>query len=74
MNLYGCTVRAKTRNGPFVEIQSNSEIGLRCKISCHIFIRSGITLEEGVTAHCNPPPIGISARLMSAPAPPRAAR
>ena len=48
VNLYGCSVGAETRIGPFVEIQSDSTIGPHCKISSHTFICSGVTLEEGV--------------------------
>ena len=35
VNLYGCTIGTGTRIGPFVEIQKNSTIGERCKISSH---------------------------------------
>ena len=48
VNLYGCSVGAGTRIGPFVEIQSDATIGANCKISSHTFICSGVTIEEGV--------------------------
>jgi acetyltransferase-like isoleucine patch superfamily enzyme len=48
VNLYGCTVGAGTRIGPFVEIQSETVVGRNCKISSHSFLCSGVTLEDGV--------------------------
>ena len=48
INLYGCEVGDHTRIGPFVEIQCDSSIGARCKISSHTFICSGVTLEDEV--------------------------
>jgi acetyltransferase-like isoleucine patch superfamily enzyme len=48
VNLYGCTLGAGTRVGPFVEIQAGSRIGERCKISSHSFICEGVTLEDEV--------------------------
>jgi acetyltransferase-like isoleucine patch superfamily enzyme len=48
VNLYGCTVGAETRIGPFVEIQANVVIGARCKVSSHAFICEGVTLEDEV--------------------------
>ena len=48
VNLYGCTVGAETRIGPFVEIQRNVVIGARCKVSSHTFICEGVTLEDEV--------------------------
>ena len=38
VNLYGCTIGASTFIGPFVEIQKNVRIGVRCKIQSHAFI------------------------------------
>ena len=46
VNLYGCTIGANTRIGPFVEIQKNTVIGRRCKISSHTFICEGVTIEH----------------------------
>ncbi len=46
VNLYGCTVGAGTRIGPFVEIQKGSAVGRRCKISSHSFICEGVTIED----------------------------
>ncbi len=48
VNLYGCTVGDGTRIGPFVEIQKDSTIGARCKISSHSFICEGVTIEDEV--------------------------
>lgn len=48
VNIYGCTIGAGTRIGPFVEIQKNSVIGARCKISSHSFICEGVTIEDEV--------------------------
>jgi acetyltransferase-like isoleucine patch superfamily enzyme len=48
VNLYGCTIGANTRVGPFVEIQKNSSIGSNCKISSHSFICEGVTIEDEV--------------------------
>lgn len=48
VNLYGCTIGAATRIGPFVEIQRDVIIGERCKISSHSFICTGVTIEDEV--------------------------
>jgi acetyltransferase-like isoleucine patch superfamily enzyme len=48
VNLYGCTIGTGTRIGPFVEIQKNSSIGERCKISSHSFVCEGVTIEDEV--------------------------
>jgi UDP-2-acetamido-3-amino-2,3-dideoxy-glucuronate N-acetyltransferase len=48
VNLYGCSIGAGTRVGPFVEIQKNSVIGAKCKISSHSFICEGVTIEDEV--------------------------
>ena len=48
VNLYGCTIGAGTRIGPFVEIQKNSRVGARCKISSHSFVCEGVTIEDEV--------------------------
>lgn len=48
VNLYGCSIGASTRIGPFVEIQKNARIGERCKISSHTFICEGVTIEDEV--------------------------
>ncbi|WP_099513327.1 acyltransferase [Microvirga ossetica] len=48
VNLYGCSIGSGTRIGPFVEIQKNSKIGARCKISSHSFICEGVTIEDEV--------------------------
>lgn len=47
-NLYGCSIGAGTRIGPFVEIQAGASIGERCKIQSHTFICSGVTIEDEV--------------------------
>ncbi len=48
VNLYGCTIDAETKIGAFVEIQKNSSVGARCKISSHTFICEGVTIEDEV--------------------------
>ena len=48
VNLYGCSIGAGTKIGPFVEIQKNSTIGRRCKISSHSFVCEGVTIEDEV--------------------------
>src|SRR5580692_11583810 len=47
-NLYGCSIGAGTRVGPFVEIQKNADVGAQCKISSHSFICEGVTIEDEV--------------------------
>jgi acetyltransferase-like isoleucine patch superfamily enzyme len=48
INLYGCEIGDETKIGAFVEIQKNSSIGKRCKISSHTFICEGVTVEDNV--------------------------
>jgi acetyltransferase-like isoleucine patch superfamily enzyme len=48
VNLYGCSIGAGTRIGPFVEIQKNSRVGARCKVSSHAFLCEGVSLEDEV--------------------------
>lgn len=48
INLYGCEVGDETKIGAFVEIQKNSRIGRRCKISSHTFICEGVEIEDNV--------------------------
>lgn len=48
VNIYGCRIGSGSRIGPFVEIQKNSSIGERCKISSHSFICEGVTIEDEV--------------------------
>ena len=48
VNLYGCSIGEGTKIGPFVEIQKNSHVGIRCKISSHTFICEGVTIEDEV--------------------------
>jgi UDP-2-acetamido-3-amino-2,3-dideoxy-glucuronate N-acetyltransferase len=48
VNLYGCSIGDETKIGPFVEIQKNSHVGSRCKISSHTFICEGVTIEDEV--------------------------
>ena len=48
VNLYGCGVGDDSRIGAFVEIQKNSTIGCRCKVSSHTFICEGVTIEDEV--------------------------
>jgi acetyltransferase-like isoleucine patch superfamily enzyme len=48
INLYGCEIGDETKIGAFVEIQKNSSIGRRCKISSHTFICEGVQIEDNV--------------------------
>lgn len=48
VNLYGCSIGPETKIGPFVEIQKDSNVGARCKISSHSFICEGVTVEDEV--------------------------
>lgn len=48
VNLYGCTIGDDTKIGPFVEIQSGSTVGARCKVSSHSFLCEGVILEDEV--------------------------
>ena len=48
INLYGCEIGDETKIGAFVEIQKNSTVGKRCKISSHTFICEGVTIEDNV--------------------------
>src|SRR2546423_5703999 len=48
VNLYGCKIGDETKIGAFVEIQKNSTVGARCKISSHAFICEGVTIEDEV--------------------------
>jgi len=48
VNLYGCSIGDETKIGAFVEVQKNSNIGARCKISSHTFICEGVTIEDEV--------------------------
>lgn len=47
-NLYGCSIGAGTRIGPFVEIQRGVSIGARCKVQSHTFVCEGVTIEDEV--------------------------
>ena len=44
VNLYGCKIGSQTKIGTFVEIQKDSIVGEKCKISSHTFICSGVTI------------------------------
>ncbi len=48
VNLYGCTIGQGTKIGAFVEIQKNSSVGARCKVSSHTFICEGVLVEDEV--------------------------
>lgn len=48
VNLYGCEIGDETKIGAFVEIQKNSSVGRRCKISSHTFVCEGVTIEDNV--------------------------
>jgi UDP-2-acetamido-3-amino-2,3-dideoxy-glucuronate N-acetyltransferase len=45
-NLYGCRIGARTRIGPFVEIQRGATIGSDCKIQSHAFVCDGVTIGD----------------------------
>jgi UDP-2-acetamido-3-amino-2,3-dideoxy-glucuronate N-acetyltransferase len=47
-NLYGCSIGAGTRVGPFVEIQRGASVGERCKVQSHTFICEGVEIEDEV--------------------------
>ena len=47
-NLYGCSIGAGTRVGPFVEIQRGVTVGERCKLQSHTFICSGVHIGDEV--------------------------
>src|SRR5262249_51594637 len=47
-NLYGCTIGAGSRIGPFVEVQRGARIGERCKIQSHSFICGGVEIDDEV--------------------------
>lgn len=48
INLYGCEIGDETKIGAFVEIQKNSRVGKRCKISSHTFVCEGVSIEDNV--------------------------
>lgn len=48
VNLYGCAIGAGTKVGAFVEIQKGASVGCNCKISSHVFICEGVSIEDGV--------------------------
>jgi UDP-2-acetamido-3-amino-2,3-dideoxy-glucuronate N-acetyltransferase len=48
VNLYGCEIGNECRIGPFTEIQRTAKIGNKCKISSHVFICGGVTIEDNV--------------------------
>lgn len=48
INLYGCEIGDETMIGCFVEIQKGAKVGSRCKISSHVFICEGVTIEDEV--------------------------
>jgi UDP-2-acetamido-3-amino-2,3-dideoxy-glucuronate N-acetyltransferase len=47
-NLYGCSIGAGSRIGPFVEIQRGASVGERCKVQSHTFICDGVVVEDRV--------------------------
>ncbi len=48
VNIFGCTIGARTFIGPFVEITRGVAVGADCKIESHAFVCDGVTLENGV--------------------------
>lgn len=52
VNIYGCKIGSGTFIGPFVEIQKDVCIGVRCKIQSHSFICELVTIgDDCVIAH-----------------------
>ena len=47
VNIYGSNIGKDNKIGPFVEIQSNTIIGNKNKISSHSFICSGVIIGNG---------------------------
>ena len=47
-NLYGCSIGAHSRIGPFVEIQDGASIGAACKVQSHSLICSGVQIGDRV--------------------------
>jgi acetyltransferase-like isoleucine patch superfamily enzyme len=51
-NLYGCRIGARTRIGPFVEVQRGATIGADCKVQSHTFVCDGVTIgDEAFVGH-----------------------
>ncbi len=48
VNLYDCKIGNNSQIGTFVEIQRNSSIGNKCKISSHSFICEGVVIFDEV--------------------------
>ena len=48
VNLYGCSIGARTKVGAFVEVQRGAQVGSDCKISSHSFICEGVKIGSGV--------------------------
>lgn len=48
VNLYGCSLGEDCFIGPFVEIQKNSSVGDRSRVSSHSFICEGVSIGKDV--------------------------
>jgi acetyltransferase-like isoleucine patch superfamily enzyme len=48
VNLYGCSIGAGTRIGPFVEISSGVTVGERCKLQSHSYVCDGVDIRDEV--------------------------
>ena len=46
VNLYGCKIGDHSFIGPFVEIQSNAQVGKKTKIQSHSFICEGVEIGD----------------------------
>ena len=46
VNLYGCTIGDDCFIGPFVEIQRDAVIGMRCRVQSHAFICELVTIGD----------------------------
>ncbi len=66
VNLYGCAIGAESQIGPFVEIQREVIIGLRCKIASHTFICTGV-ITNNTTGCTNPYDISVRKNRFNVP-------
>jgi UDP-2-acetamido-3-amino-2,3-dideoxy-glucuronate N-acetyltransferase len=48
VNLYGCSIGAESKVGPFVEIGRGASVGERCKIGSHSYVCDGVRIEDRV--------------------------
>jgi UDP-2-acetamido-3-amino-2,3-dideoxy-glucuronate N-acetyltransferase len=48
VNLYGCEIGDECKLGAFVEVQRGARLGNRVKVSSHVFVCEGVTIEDDV--------------------------